>query len=502
VRVRTDDPNPSYLRLTALDEFTGSTWAPSQRDFPPINTVRGALPRPPGQAPGVRTKEVAYSIRGLAAFKSSRLPAPYPTSQIDVVGDWRYDADNLDVVSANPNMTTAGLQYSLLAEQVLPTKAQLEAAGQAPAVIREKYTDLPLDLPAVIGSDAAAVTVNATTDFEKAVALQDWFRDPKNGFTYSTRHVPGNGIDTMVSFLTNNRSGYCEQYAAAMALMARTLDIPARVAVGFLSPNRVRDTSNTYVYSAHDLHAWPELYFSGVGWVRFEPTPRAQTSTPPYTNGVVPTSGIPTTNPSATTTGIEEIPSRTPAPSSGPANPGRNPVASSTTWLWILPAFIIALALFGPALCRRVISRRRWSHATSPAAVAEAAWDDLRDAALDYSVGWPTTLTPRGTGRSLLAALGDDSRAAAALRPLVSLVERARYARSVEADDQVHRQVETLVTVMRERASRGRRLRVLFWPPSLLASAHSGWQRLWADLERGWSRRSEDQTSVQPLVTG
>ena len=501
VVVRTDDPDPSYLRLTALDEFNGSTWAPAQRDFPAINAVQGGLPRPPGQASGVRTQELAYSVQVSSNFKSSWLPTPYPTTQIHVVGDWRYDADNLDVVSANPNVTTAGLDYSLLAQRVLPTQAQLQAAGQAPTVIRTKYTAVPLGLPAVIGSTAAAVTVNATTDFEKAVALQDWFRDPKNGFTYSTKHVAGNGIDTLVSFLTDNKSGYCEQYAASMALMARILGIPARVAVGFLSPDRVSGTSSTYVYSAHDLHAWPELYFSGVGWVRFEPTPRSQTTTPPYTNGVKPDQGIPGQTPTATSTGPEEIPSRTPAPSSASSHAGRTGVASSTPWLWIVLALILATALLGPALCRRVISRRRWTLADSAPAVAEAAWDDLRDAALDYGVGWPTTLTPRGTGKSLLAALGNDSRAAAALRPLVRLVERARYARSVQADDNTRGQVDTVVTVMREKASRGRRFRALLWPPSLLADASRGWQRLRSDLERAGSRQTVDETTEQPLVT-
>jgi hypothetical protein len=133
--------------------------------------------------------------------------------------------------------------------------------------------------------------------------------------------------------------------------------------------------------------------------------------------------------------------------------------------------------------------------------VAEAAWDDLRDHALDYAVKWPTTLTPRGTGRSLLSALGDDPRAAGSLQALVSLVERARYARSVEADESVRQHIETLVTVMRERSPRGRRLVALLWPPSLLANAKRGWQRLRTDLEPGRITRIDDETTDQPLVT-
>jgi len=75
---------------------------------------------------------------------------------------------------------------------------------------------------------------------------------------------------------------------------------PARVAVGFLEPQRQPDGS--FVYSSHDMHAWPELYFQGAGWTVFEPTPADQArTTPSYTQGRVPGPGAePTSNPSAT----------------------------------------------------------------------------------------------------------------------------------------------------------------------------------------------------------
>jgi transglutaminase-like putative cysteine protease len=500
VVVRTDDPDPGYLRLTALDEFDGASWRPGQRDFPVTNSVHAGMPPPPGQAPDIRTQQVAYSLQVTQNLRSSWLPAPYPTTQVNVLGDWRFDAENLDVASASTSLTTEGLSYSLLAELVAPTTAQLEAAGQAPTVIREKYTAVPLGLPSIIASTAEEATFGANTDFEKAVALQAWFRDSKNGFTYSTRHVAGNGIDTIVSFLTNNRSGYCEQYAASMALMARTLGIPARVAVGFLSPQPVQGSSNTFVYSSHDLHAWPELYFSGVGWIRFEPTPRAETTVPSYTTGV-PNPGVVLPTGPTSTPSNERINKAEQNAAAAANNNGRPGVTSSPPWVWIATALILLLALLGPWVAQRSIRARRWVRATSPQAVAEAAWDDLRDYALDYAVKWPTTLTPRGTGRSLLSALGDDPRAAGAVRPLVSLVERARYARSVEADESARKHVETLVSVMRERAPRRRRLVALLWPPSLLASASRAWQRLRTDLEHGRVGRIDDETADQPLVT-
>jgi transglutaminase-like putative cysteine protease len=503
VVVRTNDPDPGYLRLTALDEFNGSTWAPSQRNFPLSNAVQGGMPPPTGQAADVRTRQLAYSLQVTDNFQSSWLPAPYPTTSINVVGDWRFDTDNLDVVSANPDLTTGGLNYSLLAERVEPTTAQLEAAGQPPTVIREKYTAVPLGLPPVIASTAEDATLEATTDFEKAVALQNWFRNPANGFRYSTKQVAGNGIDTIVSFLTTNRSGYCEQFAASMALMARTLGIPARVAIGFLSPEPLQNSSNSYVYSAHDLHAWPELYFNGVGWVTFEPTLRPETTPPPYTQGVVtnPGGNGSTGGPTSTPTNPEKVNKATPDAGSSSASHGRSGVAGSPPWVWITTALVLLLALLGPWLVRRAIRSRRWATATTAPAAAEAAWDDLRDYARDYAVKWPTTLTPRGTGRSLLSALGQDSRAAASLRPLVSLVERARYARSVQDDDQVRQHVETLATVMRDRAPRRRRLIALLWPPSLLASASREWERLRSDLGAGRVAEIGTESADQPMIT-
>ena len=98
-------------------------------------------------------------------------------------------------------------------------------------------------------------------------------------FTYSTEPLPGSGYRALENFLLRDRRGYCEQFAASMAMMAREVGIPSRVAVGFLPGERVED--NTWEVSIRDMHAWPELYFAGYGWVRFEPTPASVTGTAP-----------------------------------------------------------------------------------------------------------------------------------------------------------------------------------------------------------------------------
>ena len=114
-------------------------------------------------------------------------------------------------------------------------------------------------------------------DFDKAVALQDWFRTG-GGFTYSLDQRGGSGMDLLAHFVTDDRVGYCEQFASAMAAMARTLGIPSRVVVGFLDGQPLPD--GRILYTSDERHAWPEMYFPGVGWIRFEPTPAQRAATP------------------------------------------------------------------------------------------------------------------------------------------------------------------------------------------------------------------------------
>ena len=101
------------------------------------------------------------------------------------------------------------------------------------------------------------------------MALQDWFR---TNFDYSLDSPAGHGDDALVDFLESG-VGYCEQFAGAYAAMARSLGIPARVAVGFTPGNEDPDDPGLYRVLGRHAHAWPEVYFPGTGWVAFEPTP-------------------------------------------------------------------------------------------------------------------------------------------------------------------------------------------------------------------------------------
>lgn len=101
------------------------------------------------------------------------------------------------------------------------------------------------------------------------LALESWFRQG-GGFRYSEHPPRARGEPPLIQFVTSTRAGYCQHFAGAMALMARLLGIPSRVAVGFTSG---RLEAGSWTITDHDAHAWVEVWFPGYGWVPFDPTP-------------------------------------------------------------------------------------------------------------------------------------------------------------------------------------------------------------------------------------
>ncbi len=216
-------------------------------------------------------REFKYNIRVGPDFKSTWLPTMPQVTQIAAGSDWRYDVSTRDFIAAQDDVTTAELNYDFTGVQLDPDADSMNSAVSGTGTVPGIFTDVPPSLNNEIRRLAASVTADAPTRFQKAQTLQQWFRKD-GGFRYDVGRVKSAGRDDadLLAFL-EDRVGYCKQFAASMAIMARVLGIPSRVAVGFLEPER--STNGSWEYSAHDMHAWPELYFPGSGWVRFEPTP-------------------------------------------------------------------------------------------------------------------------------------------------------------------------------------------------------------------------------------
>ena len=116
---------------------------------------------------------------------------------------------------------------------------------------------------------AKAWTAGASSDYEKVLAIQQHFHS--DGFQYSTDVDVADDPDALLTFLTQTKAGFCQQYATAMAVLVRELGLPARVAVGYQAGTLQDD--GRYLVQSDDAHAWVEVFFEGYGWLQFEPTP-------------------------------------------------------------------------------------------------------------------------------------------------------------------------------------------------------------------------------------
>jgi protein-glutamine gamma-glutamyltransferase len=136
--------------------------------------------------------------------------------------------------------------------------------------IRAKYLQLP-ELDPRIPALAQEITKNAVTPFDKAIRIESYLRDR---FSYTLNLTGKPGDDPLVHFLFETRAGHCEYFASSMAILLRTLGIPTREVNGFL-PGEYNDLGGDYIVRASDAHSWVEVYFPGVGWQVFDPTPAA-----------------------------------------------------------------------------------------------------------------------------------------------------------------------------------------------------------------------------------
>ncbi len=491
MQVRTTQPNPEYLHISLLTVFTGQAWTPGGRDLPSRQAADGPFPAPNGMADTVPRTTVEWDVEIDETFRSLWLPTPEYVAAADAGDDWRYDSETLDVSAARDGVDTAGKSYSV--SSLVPRfSAQAMADSGAPPVdISAPYTDLPDGFSDTVTDLAAEVTAGQPTDYQRAVALQQFFRHDGQ-FRYTTEPPPGNSVQDLVSFLDQEtgREGYCEQFATAMAAMARSLDIPARVVVGFLSGEQV--SPDVWEYSTRDLHAWPELYFEDSGWVKFEPTPSGRApAVPTYTTDRLDSesdNGAPSTDSSVT-----NAPSNAPRPTesadtSAAANRDSNQGGGFpwTAALWTLAVLVLLVALLlAPRFLRRAATSRRWRTDGDP---AEAAWAELRAWAVDLGVAWPTGRSPRAAGavlqRSFGAPLGASTparpesgprtnpEAVAALDQIVRALEETRYSPApafTPGIEELQALVATCVAALQGGVTSQTRLRATWLPASVLS---------------------------------
>ena len=261
---------------------------------------------------------------------------------------------------------------------------------------------------------AQRVAGQAESPYQAVLALEAWFRQT-GGFRYD-ESPPLVGGPPLVTFVTRTRAGYCQHFAGAMAGMLRMLGIPARVAVGFTSGTR---DDGAWVVTDHDAHAWVEVWFAGIGWVPFDPTPGRGTLGGEYTFASGSQDAVaalrrgqlrrtaPEETPRLPDLGVPPGDSLTPDASRAPSLVGVGLILAAA---WIL---VVGLA---KAAVRRL---RYLSH--DPRQIATASRRELEDFLRDQGAELPQSATLTAVQRAAHDELGLDA------RPFAIAAARARF---------------------------------------------------------------------------
>ncbi|HZN43190.1 MAG TPA: transglutaminaseTgpA domain-containing protein [Actinomycetota bacterium] len=264
--LRVSATQPMYIRLVSLPTFDGVLWRPSTLDRAKL--VAAGDPLPTADSPSGLADPV--SIEVTANLAQNYVPTPYPMRDVDVPGRTiRFDASTGTTFVDEP--LQEGDRYSVTSSIVRPTADALRAAGHATLIDGGIYINLPEDMPDEVRQMALDWTQDADTDFDKALAIQEHFRDTTQFRYDETTNLRG-GTRSIVDFLTKVKAGFCQQFSTAMAVMLRELGIQSRVVVGFSTGNRTR-AGGPFSVTTRQAHAWVEAYFPDWGWMPFEPTP-------------------------------------------------------------------------------------------------------------------------------------------------------------------------------------------------------------------------------------
>ncbi len=409
---------PDYLRTAVLESFDGVVWSRV------MDSELG--PQPPASATGAAQQGGAADR--LAEYRLDVGPLggttlPSPAGSVSSLNDWPVEWDQRTALPIRVDGDSIeGARIGLVAQVPEDDADALRSASLAPLDPQLVYAENISDPGPLVGDElprlAQEIAAGTETPFDAAVALQRWFTTD-GGFTYSTAIEGGSGGDALAEFL-DERVGYCEQFAATMALMARSVGIPARVVVGFTQGAQEGDQ---WVVRGTDAHAWPELWMGSAGWIRFEPTPGAATaSTPAYSTAGGPerpaASAAPTQEPAPVDEADPQSPDRVTedVTAADTAQSG----GSGLPLRWLLLAGVLVLAMV-PASVRVLRRRRRMRGADGQSAFAEVV-----DSVTDLGLGGAGA-TPRSTLSHVADLIEGDEPGQEGVLRILRAVEWQRY---------------------------------------------------------------------------
>jgi hypothetical protein len=447
LRYRTTGASLEPLRVTATERFADGRWQAPDRLSADLMPPGAPIPRPPGVA-----EDVALSTFQAEVLDNQLAPphlaTPSPLVGLELgAGEYRFDPTD-----ATPLLQARAPTYTAFYQTPTPGQQLPGHVGSVPA----DPADFSAELLSVDGASADSIArlseqVVGEEDnaLQAALLMQEHFREP-GLYTYSLELTPAAevGASDPISAFVASRRGYCVQFAQTMVMMARHEGIPARMAVGFLPGARQTDGSRTVVVA--DAHTWPELWISGMGWTRFEPTPGVRSGAiPPWTrapadNDEAPATAEPLPDP------VPELPEPTAAPAppeQGWAEDLRDllPTIIAVAGLVLLLALLMTLV----PLAGRRYRERGLREAVDPAGRIEGHWGVLTRSLADLGIDEPPARSPRVMRRYYERQTVLPSPAQDALGRATATLERGRYAPTgslseVEAE-QMGRDVDMVV---------------------------------------------------------
>lgn len=431
-----------FLRALVYDVYTSSGWEMAEREDQPLDERLDLIARALEQATDARRQTVAVTVTAeveLPVF----LAFGEPLAVQDIPAKAEYGGDPSDVTALKPEGTISeGTTYVTTGLVSAASVGVLRRAGDNyPDWVRERYLQLPDDLPETIGKLARDVTAGHDNAYEKARAVEEYLRDYPHEFTSET---PPADRDAVEFFLFEQKRGHALYHASAMIVMLRSVGIPSRLAAGFTLRPDDDPTTNIYRVHAADAFAWPEVYFPGLGWIEFSPAPVQ----PRVARLGEEMSALPAEQPSLEgLLGMEYFDAQReqapPAPASTPAAVSEGEV--STLWIILGVATGIAVLMGGSTAGLAYA----WNRGLSGLSAAERVWEKTLRLAPWAGLRPGATQTPREYIRDLQDRLPE----VRDLPFLLHTYERARFGKKPVTPEEGAR-LETLWAQLRSRLLR------------------------------------------------
>lgn len=508
-----DTPGAHRFALATLTDFADGRWLP--QDEPDaagldVTAPRSSATLPPSPVPigfsRVAPVTITITVEGLL---SSWLPLPQSVMSVTAEesdfdpAQWSWTAES-STARADRTITRRGDRYTAVSRPLIAADGRLPvdpsslpASATAlfgdPAEAPESlapYLELPPGMPDALRGAAREVAGGADNRLALGLSLQRWFRSGAFAYDESAPYKPDMDPEdpyAVMEGLLTERRGFCVHYASTFAVMARELGAPTRLAVGYAA--RSTEGGETIV-RGRDLHAWPEIFVDGVGWVAFEPTPggagvRADTGeqSPPVERepgaGEQPaaTTEPPSTDPTDRRDRPQEAVEQPASPAAGAAPPGNGWPAGGA-------ALILLLVLAGiPIVVRRLRAVRRMRSIARGRHPAQSVWAEFRDTAIDHGLLRRAAGEPEPRARTAealvdhLVARGSLSGGPAeAARRLADAMAAERYGGigGAGADPELAGLLRLAKVGIRDGAGRSARVRAVLLPRSVLRADPEG----------------------------